>query len=167
VTGRLIFASLHTAPGFKPGDFVTVRVREPMLTGVVRLPASALSADGSVLVLGDENRLVAVAVDLLRRQGDAVLVRGPLEGRDVVAARSPLLGAGIAVKPLRPAGVVPPEPETAEMLELTEERRAKLVAFVEGNTQMPDEAKTRVLTMLANPQVPAKMVARIESRMGG
>ncbi len=170
VTGRLIFAALASAPGFKPGDFVTVRVQEPMLSAVVRLPASALGVDGSVLVLGDGDRLESVAVDLMRRQGDAVLVRGPLEGREVVEARSPLLGAGIAVKPLRRAGeaAVPASPEEAAgMVELTEERRAKLVAFIEGNRQMPQEAKTRVLTMLANPQVPAKMLARLESRMGG
>ena len=53
------------------------------------------------------------------------------------------------------------------MLELTEERRAKLVAFVEGNKRMPDEMKARVLAQLAEPQVPAKVVERIESRMGG
>ena len=53
------------------------------------------------------------------------------------------------------------------MLELTEERRARLVAFVEGNKRMPKEAKARVLAELSKPQVPARMVARIESRMGG
>ncbi|MEQ6248901.1 HlyD family efflux transporter periplasmic adaptor subunit [Sulfitobacter sp. HNIBRBA3233] len=164
-TGRLVFAALETAPGFRPGDFVTVRVREPTLDDVIRLPASAVDAEGLLLVLGADDRLEEARVEVLRRQGDDVLVRGPIDGREVVEARSPLLGAGIAVRPLRGTD---PDPATGpEMLELTEERRARLVAFVEANDRMPQEAKARVLARLAEPQVPAQMVARIESRMGG
>ena len=85
--------------------------------------------------------------------------------REVVAERTPLLGAGIKIRPVRPDGAeAPPEPE---LLALDPERRAKLVAFVEANTFMPDEAKTRVLTALKKDKVPARMVERIESRMGG
>ena len=162
-SGRLIFASLTQAPGFKPGDFVTVRIREPELQNVIRLPSSALDAQARVLVLDSENRLEAVNVEVMRRVGDEVLVRGEIAGREVVEARSPLLGAGIAVKPLRP-GAAPEEPA---MIELTEERRAKLVAFVEANTRMPEAAKARVLAQLAEPQVPAQMIERLESRIGG
>lgn len=166
-TGRLVFARLDNARGFKPGDFVTVAVEEPELQNVIRLPSSALGADNTVLVLDDGNRLDTVAVTLLRRQGDTVLVRGNgLEGREVVEARSPLLGAGIAVTPLR-IGRDDPAPAVPEMLELSAERRARLVAFVEANDRMPQDAKARVLAQLAEPQVPAQMVARIESRMGG
>ena len=164
-SGRLVFAGLDSANGFKPGDFVTVRIQEPVLADVVRLPASAVDAVGEVLVLDEENRLEAVPVEVLRRQGDEVLVRGEIVGRRVVEARSPLLGAGIAVQPLQ-KGAPPAEPQ-AEMLELTEERRARLVAFVQANDRMPAEAKERVLARLAEPMVPATMVARIESRMGG
>ncbi|MFK7836385.1 MAG: efflux RND transporter periplasmic adaptor subunit [Sulfitobacter sp.] len=163
-TGRLIFARLQTAKGFKPGDFVTVSVQEPELPNVVRLPASAVDANNEVLVLGAENRLEAIEVQVLRRQGDDVLVRGPITGRQVVDTRSPLLGAGIAVKPNDKAAPPPTEPE---MLELSAERRARLMAFVEANERMPQEAKARVLARLAEARVPAKMVARIESRMGG
>ncbi|WP_299648131.1 efflux RND transporter periplasmic adaptor subunit [uncultured Tateyamaria sp.] len=164
--GRLVFARLDSAVGFKPGDFVTVAVSEPPLNQVVRLPASAVDAANTVLVLGEGNRLESVNVQLLRRQGDDVLVRSPdLVGRDVVEARSPLLGAGISVRPLRPDQAdAPSEPE---MLELSEERRARLVAFVEGNQRMPAEAKERVLSRLSEARVPAQMVARLESRMGG
>ena len=164
-TGRLVFARLDAAPGFKPGDFVTVQVEEPPLEQVVRLPASAIDAQGTVLVLGAEDRLEAVEVQLMRRQGDDVLVRAAdIVGRDVVEARSPLLGAGIRVRPLRPTDAAPAEPE---MVELTEERRARLVAFVEANQRMPAEAKARVLARLSEARVPAGMVARLESRMGG
>lgn len=165
-TGRVLYAQLDAAPGFKPGDFVTVQVQEPPLAQVVRLPASAIDASNTVLVLGEEDRLDSIDVDLLRRQGDDVLVRSAaLIGRDVVEARSPLLGAGIRVRPLR-ATDAPPASEP-EMVELSDERRARLVAFVEANSRMPAEAKQRVLTRLSEPKVPAQMIARLESRMGG
>ena len=166
-TGRLIFATLRDPAGFKTGDFVSVGVQEPVLSNVMRLPASAVDARAEVLVLDAENRLEAVQVEVLRRQGDDVLVRGQIEGRDVVRERSPLLGAGIAVKPIQPGDAAQAAAAGPEMLELTEERRARLVAFVEGNARMPQEAKDRVLARLAEPKVPAQMVARIESRMGG
>jgi RND family efflux transporter MFP subunit len=163
-TGRLIFAKLTDTAGFKPGDFVTVRVREPELQDIIRLPSSAIDAQGEVLVLGEDNRLEAIEVTLLRRQRDEVLVRGPVLGRRVVAERSPLLGAGISVRPIDRGDAG--EPEEPEMLELTDERRARLMAFVEGNKRMPQEAKARALAMLREARVPAQMVARLESRMG-
>jgi membrane fusion protein (multidrug efflux system) len=163
-TGRLVFATLEQAAGFKPGDFVTVHVQEPPLTEAIRLPASAVDAAGGVLLLGAQDRLEAASVEVLRREGDDVLVRGDIAGREVVVARSALLGAGIAVKPLRNGGA--PQ-DGAEMLDLTQERRARLVAFVQGNSRMPQADKARALAQLAQRQVPAQMVARIESRMGG
>jgi multidrug resistance efflux pump len=165
-TGRLLFARLDSAPGFKPGDFVTVRIEEPPLERVARLPASALNAADEVLVLSEEDRLEVVQVELLRRQGDDVLVRAEgLAGREVVAERTPLLGAGIKVRPLRETGEA--ALEEPEMLELTEERRARLTAFVEANTRMPAEARQALLNQLSQSTVPAQVVARIESRMGG
>lgn len=165
-TGRLVFARLDQSLGFKPGDFVTVHVQEPPLDNVVRLPAAAVDSTNTVLVIGEENRLEAIAIELVRRQGDEVLVRGAgLAGREVVETRSPLLGVGISVRPLRLDDTsASTEPE---MLELSAERRAKLVAFVEGNQRMPAEAKARVLARLSETHVPAQMVARLEGRMGG
>jgi len=163
-SGRLVFATLERTRGFKPGDFVTVRVNEPAIHDVVRLPAAALDGSGTVLALGEGDRLDALKVQLLRRQGNTVLVRGPdIAGREIVTARTPLLGAGIAVRPLRGGGETPQE---AAMLELSEERRAKLMAFVEANGRMPSEVKTRILGRLAEKQVPAQLVERLESRMG-
>ena len=164
-TGRVVFGELEPTPGFQPGDFVTVGVREKALDNVVRLPASAYDADGTVLVLGEEERLEAINVRLVRRQGNDVLVRGRgLDGREVVTTRTPLLGEGIKVRPLR--GALEQVATAPEMLELTDERRAKLVAFVEGNSRMPAEAKARVLARLSQATVPARMVERIESQMG-
>ncbi|TLP69136.1 HlyD family efflux transporter periplasmic adaptor subunit [Parasedimentitalea maritima] len=164
-SGRLIYARLNAAPGFKPGDFVTVTVLEPELNAVALLPASVLDASGTVLVLGAEDRLEQLEVELVRRQGDQILVRGAgLAGRQVVVGRTPLLGAGIKVRALRDEAAAQPQ---AELIELSDDRRARLLAFVKGNSRMPDEAKQRVLGQLAEAKVPAKLVTRIESRMGG
>lgn len=167
-TGRVLFAPMANAPGFRPGDFVTATVVEPPMRRVALLPAGAVDAAGGVLALGEGDRLEYVATELLRRQGDNVIVRArDLAGRELVAERSPLLGAGIRVSPLRSApdgSVVAPE-EPADIA-LDDDRRAKLVAFVEANTRMPDAAKARVLAQLAEPQVPAQLIERLESRMG-
>jgi multidrug efflux pump subunit AcrA (membrane-fusion protein) len=169
-TGRLVFARLDAAQGLKPGDFVTVSVAEPMLDNVVRLPATALGADGAVLALDEDGRLEPLAVTLLRRQGDDVLVRAtetaaPLAGRQIVTQRSPLLGAGIKARPLGADAAAPQE--SSEMLDLNEERRARLIAYVTGDHDMPDAARARVLVQLAQARVPAGLVQRLETRMGG
>ncbi|WP_171122686.1 MULTISPECIES: efflux RND transporter periplasmic adaptor subunit [unclassified Ruegeria] len=164
-TGRLIYARLDDASGFKPGDFVTVTVEEQPLDNVVRLPSSVLDAVGTVLVLGEGDRLESLPVQLVRRQGDEVLLRGEgLEGREVVVGRTPLLGAGVRVRPLRAeanAGAL------ADMVELTEEQRARLVAQVEASDRMPDAVKDRVLGQLREAKVPASLVRRLENRAGG
>lgn len=167
-TGRQLFARLTDPKGFRPGDFVTVEVAEPALEQVAILPATALDSAGRVLVLGADDRLEVAEVALLRRQGDDVIVRAPgLDGRGVVAERSPVLGAGIKVRPLRPLAQTEAEPVPPAMVELTDERRARLVAVVEGNKRMPAEAKARVLSQLSQQRVPAQMVERIEGRIDG
>lgn len=184
LSGRLVFAELDDPRGFRPGDFVTLRIDEPPLDGVTRVPAAAVAADGTALVLGPGDRLEAVPVELLRRQADAAIIRvGALAGREIVTERSPLLGAGIKVRPIRAeAGARAGSDEIAgaelaaagtagavagELIDLTPERRAGLVAFVEQNGQMPAEAKARVLAALRETRVPAEIVRRIEARMGG
>lgn len=165
-SGRLVFATLESASAMKPGDFVTVTVQEPPIAAAIRLPATALGSDGRVLVLGAEDRLEAVDVTLLRRQGNDILVRGAgLAGRDVVAERTPVLGAGIKVRRLAGAEAEA-EPE-AGTVTLTPARRARLRAFVEASTDMPEEAKRRLLAQLEQPEVPAQTVERLERRIGG
>lgn len=110
-SGRLIYARMDAARGFRPGDFVRVAVQEPALDGVALLPATALGPADEVLVVGAGDRLEVARVAVLRRQGDAVIVRvDALAGRDVVSERGPMLGAGIAVRVLRrDAGGMPSE----------------------------------------------------------
>ena len=166
-TGRLLYAKLDKAIGFKPGDYVVVKVDEPELNFAINLPASALNADNQVLILNDEERLENVDVSLLRRQGNNVIIRSrDLPGKEVVAQRSPLLGTGIKVRAVR-SGEADKPPKAPEMLELTDDRRQKLIKFIENNKWIPKTAKERTIGKLKKEKVPAEMVNRIESRMGG
>lgn len=173
-TGRLVFATLDAAGAdvFRPGDFVRVEVREPELRGVATLPATAVSPGGTVLVLGADDRLEEASVTVARRDGDSVLVlAGDLAGREVVAARTPALGAGVKVDPLRPETETSEAAETADAeadatIALDPDRRARLIAFVEGGP-MPPDVKERLLARLSADRVPVAMVERIEGRMGG
>jgi multidrug efflux pump subunit AcrA (membrane-fusion protein) len=166
LTGRLLFASLATSKGLRPGDFVTVNITEPALNWVARLPATAVSGNNQVLVIGEDGRLSEADIALVRRQGDDVLVRSrELSGAQIVAERSPLLGAGIKVRVLRAEGEAPPaEPDT---IALDPERRAKLIAFVEANKRMPKQVKVRLLAQLQEPELRKEVVERLEGRMGG
>ncbi|SEW38871.1 RND family efflux transporter, MFP subunit [Cognatiyoonia koreensis] len=164
-TGRLIFARLDSAAGFRPGDFVTVSVNEPALDNVALVPATAVAADGTVLVVNDEDRLEVRQTEVKRRQGDDVIIAAAgLVGERIVAERSPLLGAGIGVRPIT-GGESMDEPAAPETVVLDAERRAKLVAFV-TDSRMPEEAKTRLIGQLEQDEVPAETIARLESRMG-
>jgi hypothetical protein len=155
-SGRVVYGTLSGAEGLLPGDFVTVMLREPPLQGVALLPATALGADGSVLALGTENRLEAVPVTLLRRQGDDVIVDpGAAAGRDVVAERSPLLGAGIRITPLRPG-----------LISLTDDRRTALMLLLE-NADMAASDKAEARAMLEAEQVPVSLVDQLETKAGG
>ena len=161
-SGRMLFATISDAPAMKPGDFVSVSVEEPALDAVIRLPATALGPEGTVLVLGADERLERLPVTLLRRQDNDILVRGAgLAGREVVSERSPVLGPGIKVRRLSP------EADAGALLNLSPDRRARLRAYVEGDRAMPEPMRARLLAELERPEVPAQTVERLERRMGG
>ena len=163
----MILRELGAAPGFRPGDFVTIAIAEPPVEGVALIPARALGSDGTLLVLGEGNRLEEVSADIVRRQGEEVLIRvGTLEGREIVAERAAFLGAGILVKPVRGAGAGQGAGADG-YIELTPERRAALIAFVEASAAMPEKDRAAVLAQLRAPRVLSDVVSRIEARMGG
>ena len=167
-SGRRLFVALDAPSGFRPGDFVTVRLKEPALQNVALLPAAAITSTGSVLAIGADDRLEAVPVTIERRQGDQVIVRADaLNGREIVREIGPVLGAGLLVRPLRTDAqgtLAAPQPE---MVTLDPERRAALKARIEANTRMPAEVRDRMLAQLDQDQVPAQMVERIESGGSG
>ena len=68
------------------------------------------------------------------------------------------------MRPLR-AGAAEQE-AAADLIELSEERRARLRGFVQ-TSEMPDAMRTRLLAELSEPRVPASTVERLERRMGG
>lgn len=175
--GRVIYARLiePDVTVVRPGDFVTVRVSERALSDVAVIPAAALSADETILLIGEGNRLEVQPVTALRRQDGTVIVADVPFGRRFVLARALQLGAGIRVEPVEPAPDAPaaasapppaaePEPE---MIALDDARRAALVAFIEGNESMRAETRERVLQELAQPLVPLATVERFEARMAG
>ena len=140
---------------------------EPELRFAIDFPASALNADNQVLILNDEERLENVSVSLLRRQGDNVIIRSrDLPGKEVVAQRSPLLGKGRKGR-AGGSGEADKPPKAPERIELTEGRRKKLIKFIESKKWIPKTAKERNSGKLKKEKVPAEMVNRIESRMGG
>jgi RND family efflux transporter MFP subunit len=101
-TGRELFARLEpgAAKTLRPGDFVTVKLFEPALKQVAVIPAKAVAADGEVLLVAKDNKLQAAHVEILRKQGDLLVVRADdLAGRLLVLARAPQLGPGIRVEP--------------------------------------------------------------------
>ncbi|WP_417243879.1 efflux RND transporter periplasmic adaptor subunit [Celeribacter sp.] len=173
-TGRLLFARLDQAAGLRPGDFVNVRLDEPELANVARIPSSAVDAAQTVLAITGDDRLEVVDAPVLRRQGDDVIVdAAAIAGRRIVAERSPLLGAGIRVRvngaaqgEQGGAGAQTPPDGAGGMVVLSAEQREKLIAFVDGNTRMPEEARARIKEQLAAEEVPAELVTRLESRMG-
>ena len=168
-TGRLLFASIAAGRGIglKPGDFVSVSVEEPELGGVLVLPASSLDSAGRILVLDGDNRLEEIEIELLRRQGDEIVVRGGLRDRLIVAERSPLLGSGIQVKPILAAQDGDRQPPEPAMIVLSVEERDRLIAMVESNGFMPARAKERIIEQLKKPEIPAETLDRLRSRAGG
>ena len=167
VTGRLLFATIaQGARVLRPGDFVTVRLVEPALRNVAEIPAAAVDAQGRVLVLGANDRLEEAPVSVLRRQGDDVIIRADFApGAEIVTERTPLLGRGIKLRPLRPGQADAPVP--ADTVKLDAARRAKLLAFVQDNTAMSEQAKQRFLAELRQEEVPRATVEKLESRIGG
>ena len=86
-SGRMLFATMKDARGFMPGDFVLLSVTEPLQNYVVKLPASAINANSEVLLLTTKDRLETLEVELVRRQGNEILVRSrDLANREVQIA---------------------------------------------------------------------------------
>ena len=167
-TGRLLFAAIDGGrrSGLRPGDFVQVTIQEKPLHGVFVLPAEAADTDQRLLVVGEEERLVEKPVRILRKQGNQIIVAADdLVGNMVVAQRSPVVGAGIRVRPILPENAS--VPDAPEDVELSEEDRAQLVAYVESNTRMPEAVKQRILDTLKKDKVPQSMIDRLRGGMGG
>jgi RND family efflux transporter MFP subunit len=155
-SGRVVFGALQQAEGLLPGDFVTVALREPPLQDVAVVPSTAVGADGSVLALGAEDRLELLQVSVLRRQGNDVIIAPDVAaGREIVAERSPLLGAGIRINPVRAGWVT-----------LSEAERADLIARVQAAAMAEDE-KAALVVQLEQRQVPQALIDSLQQPAAG
>jgi len=162
-TGRELFAGLGDAGAsfLRPGDFVTVRVHEPELTGVAVIPTKAASSKGEVLVVGEGNRLRKMEVGILRKQGEMLIVNGDgLVGESLVLERAPQLGEGILIQPRRQS-----EPLFTEepMVALTEGQQQAITAAIEANNRMPQEVKDRIIEQVMQGSVPTAMADRLQN----
>lgn len=166
LTGREIFARLtgDQVSSVRTGDFVTVIVSEPELSGVSSIPATAATSAGEVLVVTQDNRLRAETVRILRKQGDDLIVNArKLAGQRIVKQRAPQLGAGIKIEP-RGADQKPVLEEN-EDVKLTSDQQSKMLEFVKSSG-MPDAVKGRILKRIESGTVPKRMFDRISSNMG-
>ena len=171
-TGRLVYAQLdaNAESLIIPGDFLEIRIEESPVTGVAQVPASAVSSDGLMLILGENERLEEIPVTVLRRQGDVMIVKDIPFGREYITERVAQLGSGIQVRPLRPGDAeetpaISVAPAAPEMIVLDKERRARLIASIQENQRMPEDAKARLLEQLNAPEIAREVVERLESRM--
>ena len=167
LTGREIFARLtgDQVASVRAGDFVKVTVAEPALQGVSKIPSTAASSSGEVLVVGSDNRLRTATVKILRKQGDDLIVRAEhIAGERIVKQRAPQLGDGILIEP-RAENEKPVLEEAAKDVELTSEQQVKMTSFV-SDSQMPDAVKQRMLKSIETGTISQKMFDRISDRMG-
>jgi multidrug efflux pump subunit AcrA (membrane-fusion protein) len=160
--GRVITAALDPGSPLRPGDFVAVSVEETPIPMAVQIPSRAIGTDGTVLALTPDSRLEAIPVTILRRQGNDVIVDAtPLAGRDIVSIRTPQLGAGINVQPLRIRAA------DADRISLNDTDRARLIAWVQADASLSDADRLAYVSQLSQPEVSAVLVDRLTRLSGG
>ena len=173
--GRQVFASLKgdRSGMIRAGDFLLVEIEEGKLDNIAIIPSSAVDTNSKILLLGANDRLEEIEVDVLRRQSDKVIVSAVPFGREYVIDRPPYLDAGLRVKPSRP-GDLQGEPSQVgskikkdEMVELSQKERSELINFVQKNGRIPKEVKETILKKLEKTKVPLSLVNRFKSRMEG
>ena len=166
MTGREIFARLvgKNAAAVRVGDFVTVKLKEPELQNVSLIPSTAATSKGEVLVVGDENRLRAVNVKVLRKQGNNIIIQSDkLTGLNIVKQRTPQLGEGILIEPKFEGAIeIPIAPQG---IVLTAEQQEKMLAHIQKG-RMPDGVKKRIIDKITSGTMPKSMYDRITKSMG-
>ena len=175
--GRIVYARLvePDVTRVRPGDFVVVRVPEKPLEQVAQIPSSAATADGRILVLGDNNRLEEVQATLLRQQGNDLIVGDVPFGKDYVEVRALQLGPGIQVEPVAVAAAeagdgtatqtAAPAEAAPDTVKLDDTRRQKIIDFVNASESMKPEMREKFLEELAREDVPLATVEKFESKM--
>ena len=172
-SGRQVFASMQLKDynSLRPGDFLLVEVEEPELKNISVLPASAVTIDGKLFIISNEDRLEEVSVNILRRQGEKVIVSGAPLGAEYVMQRSPQLGAGLKVKPLRSSdlknGKASKSIDADTIVDLDQKKKSELLDFLESMDRMPENVKDRLIKEISSGKVSSKTLRRLEKRMKG
>ncbi len=173
--GRQVFASLEGNRGgmIRAGDFLMVEIEEGPLKNVAVIPSTALDTNSNLLLIGENDRLQEVKVEVLRRQANKVIVSAVPFGREYVIDRPPYLDDGLRVKPIRSGDLQETSTRSSnitkkdEMVELSQDERSALIKFVKKNDRMSKDVKETIVKKLEETKVPLSLVNRFKSRMEG
>ena len=171
-SGRKLFASINLGENktLRPGDFVVLEIKEPSLKNITVLPSSAVTIDGKIFILEGDNRLKEIEVTILRRQGNEVIVSGAPTDKEYVMQRSPQLGNGLKIKPLRKKDREISNSvnlsKNNELVTISPEKQKKLINILDKLDRMPKSIKDRLYEEINSGKIKAKTLKRLEKNMG-
>ena len=171
-SGRKLFASINLGENktLRPGDFVVLEIKEPSLKNITVLPSSAVTIDGKIFILEEDNRLKEIEVTILRRQGNEVIVSGAPTEKEYVMQRSPQLGNGLKIKPLRKKDREISNSvnlsKNNEFVIISSEKQKKLINIVDKLDRMPKSVKDRLYEEINSGKIKAKTLKRLEKKTG-
>ena len=171
-SGRKLFASINLGENktLRPGDFVVLEIKEPSLKNITVLPSSAVTIDGKIFILEEDNRLKEIEVTILRRQGNEVIVSGAPTDKEYVMQRSPQLGNGLKIKPLRKKDREISNSvnlsKNNELITISPEKQKKLINILDKLDRMPKSVKDRLYEEINSGKIKAKTLKRLEKNMG-
>ena len=171
-SGRKLFASINLGENktLRPGDFVVLEIKEPSLKNITVLPSSAVTIDGKIFILEEDNRLKEIEVTILRRQGNEVIVSGAPTDKEYVMQRSPQLGNGLKIKPLRKKDREISNSvnlsKNKELVAISPEKQKKLINILDKLDRMPKSVKDRLYEEINSGKIKAKTLKRLEKNMG-
>lgn len=96
-------ASEPGQPPLLPGLFVSADISSPGIPGLTEIPASALRADNSVLLVSERGQLIRRQVSVRQREDDRAWVAGLKAGERVVSEQAATLVSGMLVEVSSPA----------------------------------------------------------------
>ena len=171
-SGRKLFASINLGENktLRPGDFVVLEIKEPSLKNITVLPSSAVTIDGKIFILDEDNRLKEIEVTILRRQGNEVIVSGAPTEKEYVMQRSPQLGNGLKIKPLRKKDREISNSvnlsKNNELVTISSEKQKKLINILDKLDRMPKSVKDRLYEEINSGKIKAKTLKKLEKNMG-
>ena len=171
-SGRKLFASINLGENktLRPRDFVVLEIKEPSLKNITVLPSSAVTIDGKIFILEEDNRLKEIEVTILRRQGNEVIVSGAPTDKEYVMQRSPQLGNGLKIKPLRKKDREISNSvnlsKNNELVTISPEKQKKLINILDKLDRMPKSVKDRLYEEINSGKIKAKTLKRLEKNMG-